>query len=385
MKKIYLDYAATTPLDPSVAKAMRPFFAAKFGNPGSVHQFGRTALAAIDRARAQVAQLLGSTPHEIIFTSGATESANLAIQGTLVAGDHCVTTTIEHPAVLEPIAELAKQKITTTHVAVLPSGMVDANQIIAAIRPETKLISMMYVNNEVGTIQPVAQVAQQLRSSNTQRQKDGLKKVLLHTDATQALFYLPCDVIKLGVDLLTISSHKIYGPKGAGALYVKNGVGLEPLLVGGPQEYGLRAGTQNVPAIVGFGHAASLLATPNHQKELARIRQLRDWLLVAVQKNFPTAIVNGELKQRVAGNLNVTLPGIDGQQLLILLDKQGIAVSTGAACASGSPEPSHVLLAMGQSSAVARCSIRISMGKTTKKKDLVRFTRSLQQAVKILT
>ncbi|OGY47674.1 MAG: hypothetical protein A2840_00105 [Candidatus Buchananbacteria bacterium RIFCSPHIGHO2_01_FULL_47_11b] len=384
MKKIYLDYAATTPVDPTVAKVLQPFFVADFGNPGSVHQFGRVALAAVDRARAQVAQLLGSTPHEIIFTSGATESANVAIRGTLYSGDHCVTTTIEHPAVLGPIAELAKQKITATTVGVLKSGIVDANQIIAAIKPETKLISMMYVNNEVGTIQPVAQVAQQLRSINVSRQKEGLKKVLLHTDATQALFYLPCDVTTLGVDLLTISSHKVYGPKGAGALYVKNGVGLEPLIVGGPQEYGLRAGTQNVPAIVGFGHAASLLAGPKHQKELTRIGQLRDWLLAAVQKNFPTATVNGELQQRVAGNLNITLPGIDGQQLLILLDKQGIAVSTGAACASGSPEPSHVLLAMGYSQAAARSSIRISVGKTTKKKELVRFIYGLRQAVKIL-
>jgi cysteine desulfurase len=354
---IYLDHHATTPLDPRVLAAMLPYLREHFGNPGSPHAFGRVAEAAVERARAQIAGLVGAQPSEIVFTSGATESNNLALRGVAAfyrdLGDHLVTTAIEHKAVLETTDDLEAGGLRVTRVPVDDQGVVDPEAIADVIEPGTLLVSVMLANNEIGTVQPLAEIGRITRA----------RGVLLHTDAVQGLGKVPFDVEAMGVDLASISAHKMHGPKGIGALYVRQQrprVRLVPELTGGGQEGGRRPGTLNVPGVVGLGAAAEL-ARQERAAEALRVGALRDRLLGALGSRVH---VNGSLPHRLPGNLSVCFPGSDGRALVEALDARGVACSTGSACSRG-VEPSHVLLALGHTADEARSAVRFGLGRWT--------------------
>lgn len=361
---IYLDYAATTPVDPRVAEAMRPYFAERFGNAGSVHVYGQTARAALTQARAAVASLIGATPAEIVFTSGATEANNAAILGAVWAhggpSAHVITSATEHHAVLEPCRWLERRGVTVTVLPVDRDGLVDPEAVRRAIRPDTVLISIMHSNNEIGVIAPIAEIAAVAREHG----------VLMHSDATQSAGIVPLDVQALGVDLLSLSAHKRYGPKGVGALYVRSGVGIEPLLRGGSQERGLRGGTENVPAVVGFG-AAARVAAESMAEEAARIAALRD-RLVAGLAGLEGVALNGHARMRLPGIVSVSFSGVDSESLLLALDLEGIAASSGSACTSGSLEPSHVIAALGLPEDLAGGTLRFSLGRWTTAEEIDR-------------
>jgi cysteine desulfurase len=360
--RVYLDYNATTPVDPAVLEAMLPFLAENFGNAGSVHSAGQRARAAIDSARESVATLIGAKLSEVVFTSGGTEADNLAVFGTVAASTkprkHVITTAIEHHAILHSCEELARQGVEVTVVPVGrgrdSQGIVDPEAIRKALRPETVLISVMHANNELGTIQPIEEIARIAAEAG----------VCFHSDAVQSAGKIPLDVTSLGVDLLSISAHKFCGPKGVGALYVRSGRHIAPRSWGGHAERDRRAGTENVPGIVGLGKAAEL-ARKLLAKDGSRISTLRDRLENALLERIPNVLINGDRARRVPNTLNVSFPGAGGEALLIALDLQGIACSTGAACSSGSTEPSHVLLAAGLSHDDARSSLRFSLGRPT--------------------
>ncbi len=362
---VYLDYNATTPVDPAVLDAMLPYFAKTFGNAGSIHSAGQRGRAAVDAARESVAALLGAKPAEIVFTSGGTESDNLALFGAVAASakprKHIITTTIEHHAVLNVCQQLEKQGVEVTFVPVGRQGIVAPEDIRRALRPQTILISVMHANNELGAIQPIEEIGRIAAEAG----------VLLHCDAVQSAGKLPLDVNRLGVSLLSISAHKIYGPKGAGALYVRSGVPIEPLMRGGHHERDRRPGTENVPAIVGFGKAAEL-ARQRLEDDADRIRALRDRFEQSLLARIPGARVNGDISRRVANTSNLVFPGAGGEALVIALDLEGIACSTGAACSSGSIEPSHVLLMTGLSQEDARSSLRFSLGRHTSAEEIDR-------------
>ena len=363
---VYLDYNATTPVDPAVRDAMLPFLGENFGNAGSVHSAGQRARAAVDAARESVAALIGAKPAEIVFTSGGTEADNLAIFGSVggaVASSmkprkHVITTAIDHHAVLHSCEELERQGIEVTFVGVgrgLESqGVVDPEEIRRALRPETVLITVMHANNELGTIQPIEEIARIAREAG----------VRFHCDAVQSAGKVPLDVNHLGVDLLSISAHKFYGPKGVGALYVRTGTALAPRFYGGHAERDRRPGTENVPGIVGIGKAAEL-ARKLLPEDSPRIGVLRDRLESALLQRIPSVRANGDRKHRVPNTLNLSFAGAGGEALLIALDLQGVECSTGAACSSGSTEPSHVLTASGLSRDEARSSLRFSLGRPT--------------------
>ncbi|HTR46084.1 MAG TPA: cysteine desulfurase family protein [Verrucomicrobiae bacterium] len=364
---VYLDYNATTPVAPAVLDAMLPFLRENFGNAGSVHTPGQRARAAVDSARESVAALIGAGPNEIVFTSGGTEADNLALFGVVAASaksrKHVITTAIEHHAILHSCDELKRQGI---EVSVAPvrtgadsQGVVDPEEIRRALRPETVLISVMHANNELGVIQPVAEIARIAAEAG----------VCFHCDAVQSAGKVPLDVNRLGVDLLSISAHKFYGPKGVGALYVRPGTALASRAFGGHAERDHRAGTENVPGIVGIGKAAELARTLLAE-DTARIGELRDRLELALLGRIPRSRVNGDRAHRVPNTTNMSFPGAGGEALLISLDLQGIACSTGAACSSGSTEPSHVLLAAGLSRDDARSSLRFSVGRPTTSEDI---------------
>jgi cysteine desulfurase len=356
--RAFLDYNSTTPVDPEVLAAMLPYLAENFGNASSIHSVGQSARAAVDRARESVAALMGAKPAEIVFTSGGTEADNLAVFGTVAASaaakKHIVTTAIEHHAVLHSCQALERQGITVTFVPVRRDGIVDPVEIRRALRPETILISVMQTNNELGTIQPIEEIGKIAAEAD----------VYFHCDAVQAAGKLPLDVNQLGVDLLSISAHKIYGPKGIGALYVRSGTPLEPQFHGGHHERDRRPGTENVPGIVGLGKAAEL-AQKNLAADTARITTLRDRFEAALLAAIPSVRVSGDRTRRVGNTTNLTFAGAGGEALLIALDLQGIACSTGAACSSGAVEPSHVLLAAGLTPEEARSSLRLSLGRPT--------------------
>jgi cysteine desulfurase len=360
--RVYLDYNATTPVDPAVLAAMLPYFAENFGNAGSVHSAGQRARAAVDAARASVAALIGAQSSEIAFTSGGTEADNLAIFGAVAASQksrkHVITTAIDHHAVLHSCEELARQGADVTFVPVgrgpESQGIVDPEEILRALRPETVLISVMHANNELGTIQPIEEIGRIAAAAG----------VCFHCDAVQSAGKAPLDVKSLGVDLLSISAHKFCGPKGVGALYVRSGTPLVPRAWGGHAERDRRPGTENVPGIVGLGKAAEFART-KLPEDSVRIRALRDRLETALLERIPAARVNGDRIRRVPNTSNLTFPGAGGEALLIALDLQGIACSTGAACSSGSTEPSHVLTASGLSHDDARSSLRFSLGRPT--------------------
>jgi cysteine desulfurase len=360
--RAYLDYNATTPVDPAVLEAMRPFLADNFGNASSIHSAGQRARAAVDRARDSVAALLGAKPSEIVFTSGGTESDNLAILGlgssvapkSIGGRKHVVTSAIEHHAVLNSCQALEKQGIDMTYVSVGSTGVVDPDDIRRSLRPETILISVMHANNELGTIQPIEEIGRIAAEGD----------IYFNCDAVQSAGKLPLDVNQLGVDLLSISAHKIYGPKGVGALYVRGATPLAPQFHGGHHERDRRPGTENVPGIVGLGKAAEL-AGANLAAEPPHIAALRDRLESTVLDSISSVRVNGDATRRVPNTTNLSFAAAGGEAMLIALDLLDVACSTGAACSSGAVEPSHVLLAIGLSPDEARSSLRFSLGRQT--------------------
>ena len=357
---IYLDYHATTPVDPRVADAMVPYFTERFGNASSRHHaFGWAARDAVSAARRQIAELIGADSREICFTSGATESDNLAVRGIVNAESrrplHVVTMTTEHHAVLDPCRRLEREGIEVTYVAPRPDGLCEVADIERALLPHTRLVSIMAANNEVGVLQPIARIAELTRP----------RGIVLHTDAAQAVGKVPVDVGELGVDLLSATAHKLYGPKGIGVLYVRRcrpRLAIEPLLDGGGHEQGLRSGTLNVPGIVGFGAAAEICRT-EMQREAERVGELRDRLLAGLTEGVGGVTVNGSTTARLPHNLNVSFERLEGESLLVGLDD--IAVSSGAACTSVNPEPSHVLRAIGVRDELARASLRFGLGRWT--------------------
>lgn len=381
-KRIYLDNAATTPVDSAVLKEMMPYFSKKFGNPFSAHSFGQEAKVAIDNAREQVVKFLDCSAEEIFFTSGATESNNWVINGILKSvrespvaqktgsqfSPHLIISAIEHHCVLN--SSLAAQKAGIKLIVIRPksNGAVSVNDVASAIGENTVLISIMYVNNEVGTIQPIKEIGEIVKKVKAERAAKGNKLPLyFHTDAVQAANYLDCRVDDLGVDLLTLSAHKIYGPKGVGCLYIRRGTRIAPSQYGGEQESNLRAGTHNVPGIVGFGKAVGLIE--KHKKNLPKMKKLRDKLIAEILK-ISGSRLNGSAELRTPNNANFSFRGVEGESLIISLDMEGIASSTGSACSSASLEPSHVLTAMGIPPEVAHASLRLTLGKDTSEQEI---------------
>ena len=366
MNRIYLDHNATTAVDPAVLDAMLPYFSADFGNASSIHTFGQRARAAVEAAREQVAALLNARPQEIVFTSGGTESDNHAIFGvalefltslnssTSLTFPHIITTTIEHEAVLNACQALEKQGVAVTYLPVNRQGLIDLDELRRALRPETVLITVMHANNELGTIQPLAEIGRIAAEAD----------VYFHTDAVQSAGKILVDVKALQLDLLSISGHKFYAPKGIGALFIKSGTRLRQLLYGGHHQRGFRPGTENVVGIVGLGKAAEL-ARLSLEKDAARIVRLRDTLEQGILARVPDSHVNSANVPRTPNTTNILFPGLEGEALIIALDLKGLACSTGAACSSGAVEPSHVLTAIGLPASKARASIRFSLGRHT--------------------
>jgi len=376
MKRIYLDHSATTPVAPEVLEAMLPYFGEKFGNASSLHSFGLEAKEALEESREKVAALLGAQPEEIIFTSGGTESDNLALKGIGYRskekgkGNHIITSSIEHPAILETCRKLETQGFDVTYLPVTKEGMVDPGTLESAIRKETVLISVMHANNEIGTIQPLKEIGKIAAE----------KDVFFHTDAVQTAGKIPIDVNDMDLDLLSISAHKLYGPKGVGALYVRKGTRLDSIVQGGGHERGLRSGTENVAGIVGLARAADL-ASQEMESEAKRLTDLRDKLAKKVLDSVKDAWINGTLTKRLPGNLNFGFRYVEGESLLLFLDSKGIAVSTGSACSSKKLEPSHVLLSLGLKAEECHGSLRITMGRSNTEEDVDYVARSITEAV----
>ena len=358
MHRIYLDNNATTAVDPAVLDVMLPYFSADFGNASSIHTFGQRARAAVETARDQVAALLNARSQEIVFTSGGTESDNHAIFGIVAAssapGKHAITTTIEHEAVLNTCQALEKQGVAITYLRVSRDGLIDLDELRKAIRPETLLITVMHANNELGTVQPLEEIGRIAAEAD----------VYFHTDAVQSVGKIPVDVKALQLDLLSLSGHKLYAPKGIGALYIQSGARLRQFLFGGHHQRGFRPGTENVPGIIGLGKAAEL-ARLSLEQDGSRIAALRNKLERGLLARIPDSHANAFSAPRTPNTSNITFPGIEGEALIISLDLKGLACSTGAACSSGAIEPSHVLTAIGLPAAEARASIRFSLGRHT--------------------
>jgi cysteine desulfurase len=358
--RVYLDHNATTPVDPAVLEAMLPYFSLDFGNASSIHTFGQRARAAVEIAREQVATLLGARPQEIVFTSGGTESDNHAIFGIVQpvlesqSAAHVITTAIEHEAVLNTCQALEKRGVDVTYLSVSRDGLIDLEDLRKAVRPETALITVMHANNELGTVQPLAEIGRIAAEHD----------IYFHTDAVQSAGKIPVDVKACQLDLLSLSGHKIYAPKGVGAIYIKGGTRLRQLLYGGHHQRGLRPGTENVAGVVGLGKAAEL-ARVALREDAARISNLRDCLETDLLARVPDARANAVGAPRTPNTSNFTFQGIEGEALIIALDLKGVGCSTGAACSSGAVEPSHVLTAIGLSATEARASIRFSLGRHT--------------------
>jgi cysteine desulfurase len=402
MKKIYFDHSATTPIDKKVLDAILPYFSDIYGNANSIHAFGQEALAGVDQAREQVAKFLNCDPGEIIFTSGATESDNLAIKGVVKAlrqkglqKMHIITTKVEHEAVLEPCRELEKEGVEVTYLPVQKNCLVDVKKLETAIKDETVLVSVMYVNSEVGAIEPIREIAIIIKKINEKRLRDWEKRrpaergekpqpIYFHTDATQAINFCNCDVQWNFIDLLSLSAHKIYGPKGVGALYIRKNVPLVSLQKGGHHERNLRSGTLNVAGIVGLGAAIAQIDKMHQEKNNIKLNKLRKILIAGLLKNVPNSILNTDLDHSAPSHAHFTFPGAEGESILISLDLEGIAVSTGSACAAGSLEPSHVLLAMGIPAEIAHSSIRFTLGKENTEAEIKRVIKVLPPIIKRL-
>jgi len=374
-RKVYLDHSATTPLAAEVYEAMKPFLQERYGNPNSLHSWGREAKKAVDESRASIARLINAEPREVIITGGGSEADNLAIKGTAFAlqgkGRHIITSAIEHHAVIDTCKWLEKQGFELTVLPVDETGMVSIADLDAAIREETILVTIMYANNEVGTIQPVREIVRTARA----------KGVRVHLDGVQAVGHIPVDVKDLDVDLLTLSAHKMYGPKGVGALYVKRGVKLAPLVHGGGQEFGLRSGTENTAGIVGFGAAAELANQRLEEGAAEEETRLRDLLINGITEKIPNAHITGHPVERLPFHASVCFDYIEGESMLLRLDAAGIGASSGSACTSGSLEPSHVLLAMGIPHELAHGSLRLTLGKDTTEEDIVYVLEILPRVV----
>jgi len=391
-KPIYLDHSATTPVDKRVLKAMLPYFNGVYGNPSSLHSFGQAASAAVSQAREQAAEFLNCQIGEIIFTSGATEADNLAIFGTVNALKknhpkeklHLITSAVEHPAVLEPVRRLEAEGAEVTYLPVRKNGVVDLAIFEKAVKDNTIFVSIMYVNSEVGAIQPIKEIGKIIEKINAQRAKRGdNKKIYFHTDAVQALNFLNCDVKYLPVDLLSMSGHKIYGPKGVGALFVKRGTPTQGRQLGGHHEKNLRSGTLNVPGIVGLG-AALKLCSRDKEKNNKKISKLRDSFISQVWRGIPQVIINTDTNNSTPSHANISFVGAEGESILIALDLAGVAVSTGSACASASLEASAVLLAMGIPEEIAHGSLRFTFGKNNTAAEVRRVIKILPPLIKRL-
>ncbi len=381
-RRVYLDNSATTPIDGEVVEAMMPYFTEKFGNASSIHFFGQEARSALDRARHQVAEIINARPNEIVFTSGGTEANNLAIRGLLEAnekyGKHIITSAIEHSAVREVCQDLEKRGYAVTYLPVYTDGIVKIEDVRNAIRADTILISIMTANNEIGTIQPVEEIGKLVR-----RFREDGKKIWFHTDAVQAVGKIKVDVEEIGCDLLSLSAHKIYAPKGVGALYVRRGVRLHKQNIGGHQERERRGGTESVPHIVAFGKACEL-AKNNLAETAARLKNLRDRFEQGIGENISDFEPNGNRENRLPSISNVSFRFIEGEGLLINLDLQGVAVSTGSACSSGSLEPSPVIRALGKNDELARGAIRFSFGANNTPEDVEYVLEVLPRAIENL-
>lgn len=363
MRKVYLDNAATTALSPRVLEAMLLYFTQYYGNPSSVHAFGREAKQGLDKARDQVAKALHCEPSEVIFTGCGTESDNTVLLGVAQRygnkGKHIITTNVEHHAILHTCEYLEKQGYEVTYLPVDQDGLVTAEQVAAAIRPDTILVSIMFANNEVGTIMPIQEIGAVCKE----------KGVLFHTDAVQAVGHIPVDVQTMHIDMLSLSAHKFHGPKGVGALYCRKGIRLPSYIMGGAQEKGRRAGTENVAGIVGLG-AAIQLATEQLKENRAKMTALRDRLMAGIQERIPEVKLNGHPTKRLPNNVNFSFKYIEGESILLMLDMNGIAASSGSACTSGSLDPSHVLLALGLPHEIAHGSVRLTLGDETTAEDI---------------
>ncbi len=381
-KTIYLDYAATTYIDPQVKRAMEPFWSENYGNPSSLYKKGQEAASAVNTARKTIAGILGARPGEIIFTAGGTESINLAIFGVAREFElknkrkgHIITSAIEHHAVLRSVEALQEEGWRASYIKVNPEGLIKLDELKTAVRPDTILISIMYANNEIGTIEPIAEIGKWLKSLNAQRTAKKLPRIYFHTDACQAAGALDLNVGRLDVDLMTVNGSKIYGPKQTGFLYVKSGVKLRPLIFGGGQENNLRSGTENVPGLVGLAEALGL-AQSERPKETKRLMALREYFTNQILKKIPGALLNGPKQQgsksarRLPSNINISISGIEGEALMLYLDSYNVCVSTGSACATTRPDPSPVILAIGHSKDQAQGSVRFTLGKKTTKAEL---------------
>ena len=377
MNRIYLDHAATTAVSPEVLREMLPCMTECFGNAASIHGTGREAHRALDRARKQVAAVLGAQPQEIYFTSGGSESDNWAVKGVAWAargrGKHVITSAVEHHAVLNACAWLEGMGFEVTRLPVDALGRVDPDSVARAVRPDTVLISVMTANNEIGTLQPIREIGEIARS----------RGVPFHTDAVQAAGHIPVNVEELQVDLLSLSAHKFHGPKGVGVLYVRRGTKLDSLIHGGAQERGLRAGTPNVPGAVGLAKALELAAAALPESS-DRVRALRDQLIREIRARIPDAVLNGDPERRLPGNVHFSFPDVDGEALLLRLDLAGIACSGGSACTSGAQEPSHVLAAIGQAPELAKGGLRMTLGEENTPEEIKEVLRVLPEIVQDL-
>lgn len=377
MKNVYLDYSATTPVKEEVLKEMLPYFSEYYGNPSSLYSIAQQSKEALEKARSRVAKLINAQMQEVFFTAGGSESDNWALEGVVRAkknkGNHIITTKIEHHAILHTAEYLEKQGIEVTYVGIDKNGRVNPKEIEAAIKDNTVLISVMFVNNEIGTVQPIEEIASIAKKHD----------IVFHTDAVQALGNVEIDVQALGIDIMSMSSHKIYGPKGIGAMYIRKGVEINNFLHGGGQEMKKRAGTENLPGIVGFGKAAEL-GMINFDDHVEYISKLRDYFISEIQSKIDDVEINGSMKHRHPGNANLTFKYIEGESMLILLDMEGISVSTGSACSSKSLEPSHVLSALGVPLESIHGTLRFSIGDFTTKEDVDYVVEKLVEIVKKL-
>ncbi len=382
IKRIYMDYAATTPVDPRVKKAMEPFWISNFGNPGGLYEEGRRAKEALEESRKKIAAIIGARPDEIIFTSGGTESINLAILGALkmLGGGHLITSKFEHHAVLKPIEDLQKRGFDVTYIQVNGDGVINAEDVKKALRPDTVFVSIMYANNEIGTIQPIAEIGKVIRDYKLQTKNC---KLVFHTDACQASGYLDLNVDRLGVDLMSINASKIYGPKGVGFLYKKQNIKLMPQILGGGQEGRLRSGTENVAFAVAMAEALRI-AQEEKTKEAKRLTKLRDYFISRATMEIPKVVLNGHATKRLPNNINISVLDIEGESLVLALDSEGIAFSTGSACTSESLDPSHVILALGKPYEFAHGSMRFTLGKKTTKKEIDYVIQKMKEKVKWL-
>ena len=378
MKRIYLDHAATTPVDREVIETMLPYFSKYYGNASSLHSFGREAYEALEKSREQVAKILNAENKEILFTSGGTESDNLALKGVAyknrdkinTKGPHIITSSIEHPAVLETCKYLEKEGFKIKYLSVDKYGIVDLDELSESITKDTFLISIMFANNEIGTVQPIEEIGKIAEENN----------VIFHTDAVQAIGKIPIDVKKLNVDLLSISSHKIYGPKGVGALFIRKSLNIKPIINGGGHERGLRSGTENIPGIVGLGKACEL-SRERLDGDIIYMKRLRDKLIKGVLEKIEESYLNGHPEKRLVNNAHFRFTAIEGESILMSLDEKGIAASTGSACSSKELQPSHVLLAIGLSPVEAHGSLRLTVGRENTEEEIDYVIETLPEVV----